>query len=105
MSEFTEFTNSDDSNSEDQPTPVDMLEQAAALTSFGHAMADYFLSNDDAFAGFCAFAGIESEEDTAHMREILPNVHDTFASLCDRARKELVMTQLMSMFGPAPAAS
>lgn len=96
-----EFTGNSENDSENEISTVEaeMLEGAITLTAFGHAMTDYLLNNDDAFSAFCVFIEINGDENVARVREMLPLLHDTFADMCDRARKELVMSQIMTMFG------
>lgn len=101
MSESTEFTSDgNESSSTEMPTPVELLTSAAAVTSFGHAVADYLMSGDDPFNGFCAFLGINDDEgDVTHMREMLPAIHNTFAGMSARAQRDLILSQVMTMFG------
>ncbi len=92
----TPFIQPDDDS--EMPT-ITMMENAVSLAAFGHAMADYMMSDDAVFTAFCAFADVTGD-DVEGMRGTLPAVHDAFQTMGDQVARELYIMQLMGLLNP-----
>lgn len=98
-----------DHDGQPESPEMTMLLSTVALTNLTHAMADYVLSEETVFRGFCAMLDITAEdtddEDTvsvADMRLAMSAAHDKLALAQGRAMERLMYAQLGSVFGITP---
>jgi hypothetical protein len=77
-------------------TPVQNLQIAVSLMTFGHAMTDFILRDEARLQEFFAMLNV-TEENADFMRAGLDLAHDTFVNMCARAQSDLLMAKIIEM--------